>query len=303
MRPKTNDHADHDDDPPETLHEPAQPHHDTGGKRQRNAQAGKQVGEDGNHPLEQGGDDQARQADDGDGIDQRRFHGGLQANRLFHVDGQTLQNDVENTAGFTRLDHVGGEVIEDHRELPHGIGQRRAAFYGGADAGQRLLEGWVFLVGRQDFQTLHQRQAGIDHDRELAKENRDVLDLDLARSESGHGKFFALFPDSTRRYALAPQCLLQSLFVWCYALSGDFLSGGVLAGKCENWHGLGLSSVSSLIPEFPAAQTCCALLIASAACAMRRPIFYFEAAPLAAVPVPPRFNKLAPRLIISCSSS
>ncbi len=198
-------HDGHDDDPPETLHEAAQPHHDTGGKRQGDAQAGKEVGEDGHDPLEQGADNQRGQADDGDGIDQRRLHGRLQANRLLHIDRQALQNDVENTAGFARFNHVGGEVVEDVGILAHGIGQRRAAFYRGADAGQRLLEGLVFLVRRQDFQTLHQRQSGIDHDRELAEENRDVLDLDLARSEGGHDKLFALFPDRTRCNALAPQ--------------------------------------------------------------------------------------------------
>ena len=203
--------------------------HDTGGKRQGNAQAGKQVGEDGHHPLQQGADDQARQADDGDGINQRRLHRSFQAYCFLHVDRQALQNDVQNTAGFAGLDHVGGQVVEDDWILAHGVGQRGAAFHRSADAGQRLLERRVFLVRRQNFQTLHQRQAGIDHDRELAKEDRDVLGPDLAGSERGHDKFFALFADGTRCNALAPQCLLQSLLVRCYSLSGNFLSGGVLA--------------------------------------------------------------------------
>ena len=97
--------------------------------------------------------------------------------------------------------------------LPHGVGQSRAAFDGGPHAGQRLLKGRVFLVGRQNFQALHQRQSGIDHDRELAEEDRDVLGLDLARAEGGHDKFLALFANGAGGDALAPQRLRQRLFV------------------------------------------------------------------------------------------
>src|SRR5208282_4396933 len=104
---------DYEENPPETHHEPAQPHHDTGGKRQGNTQASKQVGEDGYHKLEQGADNQARQADDCDGIDQRRFDGSFQANRFLDVDRQALQDDVQNTAGFAGFNHVGGEIVED----------------------------------------------------------------------------------------------------------------------------------------------------------------------------------------------
>src|SRR5580704_2480039 len=57
------------------------------------------------------------------------------------------------------------------------------------------------------------------------------------------------FSDRTGSNMLTPQRLAQSLLVWCYALSGNFLSGGILAGKCENWHGFSLSSVFVLIAE------------------------------------------------------
>src|SRR6202011_4996085 len=75
--------------------------------------------------------------------------------------------------------------------------------------------------------------------------------------ESVHGKLFALFADCARRNALAPQLLPQRLFGWRHALPGDFLSGSILAGKCEDWHGFRLL-VSLLIPESVAAQTCLA---------------------------------------------
>ena len=87
---------------------------------------------------------------------------------------------------------------------------------------KRLLESRVLLVCRQNFQTLHQRQAGVDHDRELAEENRDVLGLDLAGAERRHDKFLALFPDGARRDAFAPQLAGQRLLVGSNPLAGDF---------------------------------------------------------------------------------
>ena len=59
---------------------------------------------------------------------------------------------------------------------------------------KRLLEGRVLLVGRQNFQTLHQRQAGVDHDRELPEENGNVLGLDLADAEGSAWQILCPFP-------------------------------------------------------------------------------------------------------------
>src|SRR5260370_9247401 len=133
--------------------------------------------------------------------------------------------------------HVGRQVVEDFWELAHSVGQGRAAFYRGADTGQRLLEGRILLVGRQNFQTLHQWQASVDHDRKLPKEDGNFFGLDLARSENGHRKFFALFPDRWRRDLLAPELHGQHLFVRGHSFAADFLACGVLSRKCENWHG------------------------------------------------------------------
>ena len=119
------------------------------------------------------------------GINQRRLDGGAQLDRLFHIDGQALQNDVENTAGLTRLDHVGGEVVENDRIPAHGVGQRGPAFDRGSHPEQRFLEGGILLVGAENLQALHQGQARVNHDRELAEEHGNFLDLDLAAAERG----------------------------------------------------------------------------------------------------------------------
>src|SRR5207247_6745769 len=63
----------------------------------------------------------------------------------------------------------------------------------GANARERLLECGVLLVGRQNFQTLHQRKAGIDHHRELPEEDGNLLHLDLAGPEGGQSELFAFF--------------------------------------------------------------------------------------------------------------
>src|ERR1700688_369434 len=203
----------------------------------------KKIREDGHHKLEQSAYNQRRDADDRDRVNQRRFHRRFQPHCFFNVSRQTLQNYVQNTARFTCLNHVSGEIIEDIRVLAHGIGQSGAAFHRGADSGQRLLKCRIFLVGRQNLQTLHQRQSGINHHRELAEKNGDVFHLDFAGAECRHHKFFALFPDCSRCDPLAAQLLSQRLLVRCHAFPGNFLSGSVLAGKCENWHGFNLSSV------------------------------------------------------------
>src|SRR5581483_6110763 len=176
--PRTNSTG--EDDPPFGLHEGAQPDRNTGGKRERDAETGKEIGENRDDPLEQGTDDQNGHANDSDRIDQGRLHGSPQADSFFYVNCQALQDDVENTAGFAGFDHVRGEVVENDRILTHGIGQRGAAFNGGPDTGEGFLEGGIFLIGRQNFQTLDQRQASVDHDGELAEEDRNVLGLDRA---------------------------------------------------------------------------------------------------------------------------
>src|SRR5271157_2379308 len=195
----------HDKEPPEMTHEGAEADDEAGPQRERNSQSDKKVGEDRHHPLEQRAHDQAGEGDDGYRVDQRRLDGGAQLDCLFHVDRQALEDDVENTAGLARLDHVGGQVVEDGGILAHGISQRRAPFDGGPDPEQGFLKAGVLLVGAENLQALHQRQAGVNHDGKLAEEHRNFLDFDLAAAKRGQGKFLALLPDGARRDAFPPQ--------------------------------------------------------------------------------------------------
>jgi hypothetical protein len=49
-------------------------------------------------------------------------------------------------------------------------------------------------------------------------------------------------PDGSGNNSLASQLLSKRLFVGRIPFSGNLLSGGVLAGKCENWQVVNLSS-------------------------------------------------------------
>src|SRR5208337_1335650 len=181
------------------------------------------------------------------GVNQRRLDGRAQLDRLFHVDGEALQDDVENTASLAGLDHVGGQVVEDIRILAHGIGQRGTTFDGGPDPEQRFLEAGILLVGAENLQALDQWQAGVNHDGELAEEYRDILDLDLAGAKGRQGKLLALLPDGAWRDALLAELGGEPVLGGGYALSLNFLARSVLSRKRKNWH------VSSLLLRIPSA--------------------------------------------------
>src|SRR5690242_5216117 len=232
------DRDQHDgEDPPERAHDVAEVHHEPGGRRQVDAESGKQVGEDGDHKLKQRAYNQHCDTDDRYRIDQRRLHRLAQLHGFFHVRREALQDGIENTARLARLDHVGSEVIENFRISAHGVRERRAALHRGAHARERLLERGIVLVGSKDLQALHQRQAGINHHRELAEEDGDLLGGDLAGTEGGQYEFLALLLDRVGGNALARQRRLQYLLVFRYALAGYFLACRAGTRECKNWHG------------------------------------------------------------------
>ncbi len=122
-----------------------------------------------------GGDD-----DDGDRVDHRRLDLLLQLDVLLDVDRQPLEDGVEDAARLTGRDHVGVERVEDLRVPLHRIGERRAALDVGPRLEDDLREVLVLLLVAEDVEALHQRQAGVDHDGELPREDGQVLRVDAA---------------------------------------------------------------------------------------------------------------------------
>jgi hypothetical protein len=83
-----------------------------------------------------------------------------------------------------------------------------------ARADQDLLKEFVLLLTRQNLETLDERQTGVDHDRELAREDRELLGLHAA-AELGHVEFLALLGHFGGSDLLALQQVRQFRLIGC----------------------------------------------------------------------------------------
>ena len=101
-------------------------------------------------------------------------------------------------------------AIEDLRVLLHRVGERCAALDVGSRREDRLGEILVFLLVAENLEALHQRQAGVDHDGELASEDRHVLRIDLLAElpflDGGCSGLFLRRCDTRDEHLLAAQC-------------------------------------------------------------------------------------------------
>ena len=127
--------------------------------------------------------------------------------------------------------------------LLHRVGQRRAAFDVGARGQDRLREVLVFLLGAQNLEALHERQARVDHDGELPHEDRQVLRIDLLaefallrHGRGGCARFLLRRRDAGDENLLAAERRDGGVRVVCDALAGDVFSTACAAriGKCRH---------------------------------------------------------------------
>ncbi len=81
---------------------------------------------------------------------------------------------------LTGLHQIGRQLVEVQRPLGQRLVQGRTCLDVALDAENELLRRGLVMTAADDFQALHQRDAGGQHGGELAHENRDVLGLDLA---------------------------------------------------------------------------------------------------------------------------
>jgi hypothetical protein len=90
----------------------------------------------------------------------------------------------------------------------HRSGERRAFLYVLPNLKQNLLEVLVVLLLGQDFETLHERESGVYHDGELAREDGEFLGLDLATaSDFGDAYLSPLLFDGSQRDLFTAQDL------------------------------------------------------------------------------------------------
>ena len=180
-------------------------------------------------------DDDAGDGDDRDRVDHGALDLGLELHRLLDVGGQALQDGVEDAARLAGRDHVGEEVVEGLGVLAHGVGQAGAALHVHAGLLQDLGEGLVVLLAAQDLQALHEGQAGVDHDGELAGEDGEILGGDAA-AQLGQGDLLALLLDRGDEDLLAAEQGHDGFLVVGHALAGDGLAFPRLALPDESGH-------------------------------------------------------------------
>ena len=114
------------------------------------------------------------------GIDHRALHLADQGVVLLHEHGEPHQDRVENTTGLARGDHVHVQIVERLGMLAQRIGDRVPRLDVEDHGPRHFLQRLVLALLGEDVERLHQRQARVDHRRELAREDHDVPHLDLA---------------------------------------------------------------------------------------------------------------------------
>src|SRR5207248_3305795 len=208
------DKGEENQEPEYTSNEVAECDDDSRGKRKVHAKACEQGCENGNDFPEEQYDDGTRDGQDAYRVDQGRFHSTLQFDVLFDVRRKTLKNGVENTARLARFHHVHVQGVEDFRRAAHGGGKRCASFNLGARAGQDFLKDLILLLARKNLETLHQRKTGVNHDRELAREDGQLLGIDAA-TKCGDIEFLPLLGHFCGGNLLALQNARQFRLVRC----------------------------------------------------------------------------------------
>ena len=170
--------GDADDGPPVILEDVAGADHDTGRQRQRQVHRREHALERRNHEDQQHGDGDTGDRENHRGVDHRALHLAYDRVVLFQERREAEQNRVENTARFTRGDHVDVQIGERLRMLAQRVGERVTALDVVHDLARDVGQNLVFGLLRQNVERLHERQAGVDHGRELAGEDRQVLGAD-----------------------------------------------------------------------------------------------------------------------------
>ena len=180
------------------------------GRRQPMPEAREDVREDGDHPDEEDGGHEDGGRHDARGVDHRPLDLALQLAGLLQVGGEPHEDGVEDTADLTRLDHAAVELGEDPAVLANSLREGGAGLDVFLDPADHLAERLGIALRAQDLQALDDRQPGVDHGRELTREDHDVSRLD-GRADAGEGDLvvetlpFLLDASGVRLDALSPE--------------------------------------------------------------------------------------------------
>ncbi len=93
---------------------------------------------------------------------------------LLFVDGEAVEDRVENTADLTCGAQLHVELVEHLRMILQRVRERRARLNATLHREDALLHRRAVGLGCENVQALHERKAGVDHRRELAGEDEQV---------------------------------------------------------------------------------------------------------------------------------
>ncbi len=144
-------------------------------------------------------DDDDGDGDDRDRVEQRRLDLGLDGEHLFLVGREAIEDRVEHAGGLAGGHQVAVERVEILGMLAKRLRHRRTGLDLVLDVHHETRKARIAVAARDDLERLQQRHAGLQHRRQLAREERDVLLADtLAAAER-------LALDLDDAHALAPQ--------------------------------------------------------------------------------------------------
>jgi len=149
-------------------------------------------------------------------VHQGRLDLGLDGFGLLHVHRKTVQKLLQNAGGLTRFHQIAVEAVEVKGIFSERSTQRRAGLDIGPDVVEQLGHAGIGIASPHNVKSLQQRNAGLHHGGQLAREDGNVLGLDaLAR---GHAPFLDLFGHD----ALTPQGRQHLVFTHgtCFATNG-----------------------------------------------------------------------------------
>lgn len=202
--------------------------HDQCGGRQVGAERRKNLLEGRNHEDHDHGHHHEGHHHHRDRVHQRRLDLGLDGLGLFHVDGQAVQQLVQDTGGLTGFDQIAVKVVEVERVLAEGRAQRGAGFDIVADVIEQARHTRVGVAAAHDVKGLQQGHAGLHHGGQLAREQGQILGGDFLAG--AHPPFL----DLARQDALAAQRGHHLVFASGAHLAAHQLAIAILALPLED---------------------------------------------------------------------
>lgn len=180
--------------------------------------------ERGDDPPEQDAADAEEDHEHDARVDHRPAELPLQLDGLLVVDGETLEDRVEDAAGLARLNEVAVEGVEHRRMPPERLAERLTLLDLGLDVEDDDLECGAVRLVREDVEALHDGQARVDHRGEEARECDEVLLADAAAEREAR-EGLALLLDLGRDELLLTKARLHGLLVIGLHLALSDLAG------------------------------------------------------------------------------